>query len=376
MDAATVEAPAGQMRSRASAVAAPLRLQPADTVLVIDDDPVVQDLMARLLSKEGFRVVTASSGEEGLRLAETLRPGAITLDVMMPGMDGWAVLAALKANHDLADIPVILVTMTDDRNMGYALGASDYMTKPVDPGAPHGGAQEDASARPRASVLIVDDDPRHARDGQPPAAIGRVGCQRGGQRPMALQRLAEHLPTVIVLDLMMPDLDGFDAARRGFAARGRGRQIPVVVVTAKDVTGGRSPPPERVCEEKFCARRAYDRDELLHCRSRPGQVRICSCRPQASSSEAMPKILLVEDNEMNRDMLSRRLTRGGYEVIIAGDGRDGIAAARAETPDLILMDMSLPVMDGWEATRRLKADEATRHIPVIALTAHAMVSDR
>ena len=78
-------------------------------------------------------MVTASSGEEGLRLAETLRPGAITLDVMMPGMDGWAVLSALKADHDLADIPVVLVTMTDDRNMGYALGASDYVTKPIDP---------------------------------------------------------------------------------------------------------------------------------------------------------------------------------------------------------------------------------------------------
>ena len=90
----------------------------------------------------------------------------------------------------------------------------------------------------------------------------------------------------------------------------------------------------------------------------------------------MPKILIVEDNEMNLDMLSRRLTRGGYEVITAGDGRLGIATARSETPDLILMDMSLPVMDGWEATRCLKADEATRHIPVIALTAHAMVSDR
>jgi CheY-like chemotaxis protein len=90
----------------------------------------------------------------------------------------------------------------------------------------------------------------------------------------------------------------------------------------------------------------------------------------------MTRILLVEDNEMNRDMLSRRLTRAGYEVVMAADGLLGIAAARTEAPDLILMDMSLPGIDGWEATRRLKMDAATRHIPVIALTAHAMVSDR
>lgn len=90
----------------------------------------------------------------------------------------------------------------------------------------------------------------------------------------------------------------------------------------------------------------------------------------------MPKILLVEDNEMNRDMLSRRLVRRGYEVLIAVDGQMGIDMAQVEAPDLILMDMSLPVMDGWEATRTLKASDVTRHIPVIALTAHAMSTDR
>jgi two-component system cell cycle response regulator DivK len=90
----------------------------------------------------------------------------------------------------------------------------------------------------------------------------------------------------------------------------------------------------------------------------------------------MPRILLIEDNEMNRDMLSRRLQRRGYEVLIALDGQMGIAMAEAEAPDLVLMDMSLPVMDGWEATRTLKASQATRHIPVIALTAHAMSTDR
>ena len=90
----------------------------------------------------------------------------------------------------------------------------------------------------------------------------------------------------------------------------------------------------------------------------------------------MSKILLVEDNEMNRDMLSRRLERKGYDVVLAVDGESGVAIARAESPDLILMDMSLPVLDGWEATRRLKASTETQRIPVIALTAHAMSGDR
>ena len=90
----------------------------------------------------------------------------------------------------------------------------------------------------------------------------------------------------------------------------------------------------------------------------------------------MTTVLIVEDNEMNRDMLSRRLQRKGYEILIAIDGANGIDVATANTPDLILMDMSLPVMDGWEATRRLKADKTLEHIPIIALTAHAMANDR
>jgi two-component system, cell cycle response regulator DivK len=90
----------------------------------------------------------------------------------------------------------------------------------------------------------------------------------------------------------------------------------------------------------------------------------------------MPKILLVEDNEMNRDMLSRRLQRKGYEVVLALDGQSGVEMSQTQAPDLVLMDMSLPVLDGWEATRRLKTDASTRHIPIIALTAHAMSSDR
>jgi CheY-like chemotaxis protein len=90
----------------------------------------------------------------------------------------------------------------------------------------------------------------------------------------------------------------------------------------------------------------------------------------------MPKILLVEDNEMNRDMLSRRLTRNGFEVVIAVNGQEGVDLATSSKPDLILMDMSLPILDGWEATRRVKANPATKAIPVIALTAHAMVQDK
>jgi signal transduction histidine kinase/CheY-like chemotaxis protein/methyl-accepting chemotaxis protein len=204
-------------------------------VLVIDDDPLVHDMLTRLLAKEGLQVVSAFNGADGLRLAETLRPAAITLDVIMPELDGWAVLTTLKGNPDLADIPIIVVTITDDKNMGYALGAADYLTKPVEPARLTALLKKYASAAQRTSVLVVDDDPdmRDIASRLLTKSGWEVHVAENGR--VALDQLARHTPTLIVLDLMMPEVDGFDfllAMRRQPAWQA----IPVVVVTAKEIT--------------------------------------------------------------------------------------------------------------------------------------------
>ncbi|MDQ2799574.1 MAG: PAS domain S-box protein, partial [Armatimonadota bacterium] len=129
-----------------------------DLVLVIDDDPAARDLMRRFLSKEGFRPETAGSGEEGLRLARSLRPIVITLDVMMPGMDGWAVLQQLKADAETQDIPVIMLTMVDDKNIGFALGATDYLTKPIDRSRLAAVLGRYRCGEDGCGVLLVEDD--------------------------------------------------------------------------------------------------------------------------------------------------------------------------------------------------------------------------
>ena len=202
------------------------------TVLVIDDEAAVRDLMQRFLTKEGFRVVTAHGGEEGLRQARELRPDAITLDVMMPGMDGWAVLSALKAEPEIADIPVVMLTIVDDKNLGYALGASDYLTKPIDRERLVTVLKQYRRDRP---VLVVDDDVavRHLfRRFLEPEGYAVVEAENGR---VALERLREVSPSVILLDLMMPEMDGFD-----FAAELRRhevwREIPIIVITARDLS--------------------------------------------------------------------------------------------------------------------------------------------
>jgi signal transduction histidine kinase/CheY-like chemotaxis protein len=228
------------------------------TVLVIDDEAAVRDLMQRFLVKEGFRVVTAASGEEGLRWARELRPDAITLDVMMPGMDGWAVLSALKADSDVAEIPVIMLTIVDDRNLGYALGASDYLTKPIDRERLVTVLKQHRRDRP---VLVVDDDAevrQLLRRTLESEGFAIVEAENGR---VALERLRGEPPSLILLDLMMPEMDGFEfvAALR----RHEGwRAIPVVVITARDLS---REDRERLNGhvEKILQKGTYDRDQLL-----------------------------------------------------------------------------------------------------------------
>jgi signal transduction histidine kinase/CheY-like chemotaxis protein len=203
-------------------------------VLVIDDDPTQRDLIRRFLRKEGFSVRTAARGEAGIRLARQLRPAAITLDVMMPGMDGWSVLTALKAERDLRDIPVIMLTMVDDPDRGFALGASDIATKPVNRARLAQILNKYTCPNPPCPVLLVEDDAT-TRD------MMRANMEREGWKVseaengrVALERMERERPRLIVLDLMMPEMDGFEFAAR-VRQRVEWRSIPIVVLTACDI---------------------------------------------------------------------------------------------------------------------------------------------
>ena len=205
------------------------------TLLVIDDDPDSRDLLKRMLEKDGYAVLTASGGEEGLALAKEHQPELITLDVMMPSMDGWAVLSALKADPATSEIPVVMMTMVDDKPMGFALGASDYLTKPIDKSRVLQAVSR-RIAHHGDDVLVVEDDPMAADIVlRTLEAAGRPSRHARNGRE-ALRLIHEARPSLIVLDLMMPEMDGFaflDALRMEgpeFAA------IPVVVLTAKDLT--------------------------------------------------------------------------------------------------------------------------------------------
>jgi len=230
-------------------------------VLVIDDDPTVRELLQRALTKEGIRVACAAGGEEGLRLAKELRPTAITLDVMMPGMDGWAVLTALKADAALADIPVIMLTIVDDKNLGYALGAADYLTKPVDRDRLVAILKRYRGEGLSRLVLVVEDDAAAREILQRTLEKEGWAVTAAENGRIALQRVAEQRPALILLDLMMPEMDGFQVVE-ALREREAWRSIPIVVVTAKDLTAGDHLRLNGYVE-RILQKGAYSREALL-----------------------------------------------------------------------------------------------------------------
>jgi signal transduction histidine kinase/CheY-like chemotaxis protein len=209
-------------------------LEEAPTVLVVDDDPAARDLLTANLKSTGYRLVQAANGEEALSLARRIRPDAITLDVLMPKPDGWEVLSALKADADLRDIPVIIVTVLSDRGIGLSLGAVDVLTKPVD--RTRLMALIHSLLRRDGPVLVVEDDAA-ARE-MIRQTIEKMGLSvaEAADGRQALAWLGDHpAPAMILLDLIMPEMDGFEVLD-ALAAHAEWREIPVIVITAKQLT--------------------------------------------------------------------------------------------------------------------------------------------
>jgi CheY-like chemotaxis protein len=236
-------------------------------MLVIDDDPAVRELLPRCLAPIGMSVITAADGEEGLRLARELRPDVITLDVLMPGMDGWTVLTALKAAPDLADIPVVMLSIVDDPTKGFVLGASDYLVKPIDTKRLMALVNNYTYGRPSVSqlaqdqILIVEDDAalrellRRTLEHE-----GWIVHEATNGR-QALDYIARHRPALMLLDLMLPEVDGVQVIDE-LRATGAGQSIPIIVLTAKDLL-----PAERrrlsASVSQILQKGVYSREELL-----------------------------------------------------------------------------------------------------------------
>ena len=314
------------------------------------------------LQREGFRVQTAGSGADAFQKAKTLRPDLALLDMEMPGKSGWETLHELKASPDTRSIPVIIAAAEDERKMGAALGAVESLIKPLTSSSLIQAVRRVLQPEGTLRVLIVDDDPETREllidtlmnEGHSPLTA-RFAAE-------ALHTLATSVVDVVVLDLLLPGRNGFEVLS-DIRADPRLSRLPVLVITVKDLSA-RERETLAAQGAQVIAKGSGWRQELLR------QLRLLR-RPADGKS-----VLIADDNPAGRELVREGLTGHVRSIIEASDGREALKKIRETRPDLVLLDIQMPEMDGYAVLREIRSDPALRGLRVVALTAFAMQGDR
>jgi CheY-like chemotaxis protein/signal transduction histidine kinase/HAMP domain-containing protein len=342
------------------------------TILVVDDEPEAIDLIARYLSREGYNTLAAVSGKQALELAKAHQPFAITLDLIMPDMDGLETLQRLKQAPETSDIPVIIVSVSDDQKTGLSLGAVGHVTKPVI-------KKELVNEINRAcekpiSIMVADDSDLDrnrimqiiAEENLKPIAVenGRV----------CIEKLKTVMPDVLVLDLMMPELDGFGVLKI-LRSNPLTMSLPVIIVTAKDLT-----PEEKNQLNQYVVsvlnKNSLTSQNLLE------EIGACLQRIKSpliieriSQKRVKKRILVVEDNKAAIVQIKMILEQEGYEVDMAPGGKQAEEFVKHTIPDGIILDLMMPDVDGFEVLENIRGTKRTAKIPVLILTAKDLTPD-
>jgi len=355
-----------------------------NTILVVDDDLLITNDISSFLQKAGYKTITANNGIDAIAMAKKHKPLAITLDIIMPDMDGWEVLQKLKADAEISEIPVIVVSVSTDKDTGIALGALGYVNKPVQRNLLLTQIKQIKDS-PKL-VMIVDDDEidrNHIASILQSENIQTVQAT-GGQE--CCEIIEDNIPDIIVLDLLMPEFNGFEVLQY-LKQDIRTINIPVIIVTAKDLTkedkklltGNVSSiitksdtSSKKLYKEIIRILQSIDQEipkgniKLNEDYNKDGKV---------SQHSSVANILIVEDNPDN--MITIKAILGNkYNLFEATGGEEALKFIEVHPPNLILLDMSLPHISGKEIVSRLKSYNKTKNIPIIAVTAQAMVGDR
>jgi CheY-like chemotaxis protein len=343
---------------------------PADshqkTILVVDDDPKMVAILSKYLNEEGYATIGATSGSEALKLAAKYKPFAITLDIIMPDIDGFEVMQQLKANVVTRDIPVIIVSVSDDKETGLALGALGYISKPVNRELLV--AEINNLAKSVRTIMVTDDN--NFELDQMSQILETAGFKTllAHSGVECLQKLEEEIPDLLILDLVMPETDGFEVLDR-IRKKPKTQNLPVIIVTAKNLSH----------DEKIRLRGRVI-SVITKGRSTPESLqneirRIIAKLDESYSGGLMntgkekPRILMVEDNPEAVIQVKSVLETEGYRVDVASGGKEALQYIGHTIPDGIVLDLMMPEIDGFAVLEKIRGIESTKKIPVLVLTA-------
>lgn len=369
----------------------------SNPILVIDDDSEVRYTIGQYLISKGYSVEYAENSDDGIKKALELQPFAITLDIMMPDKDGWTVMKELKENEETKDIPVILISITGDKNLGYGLGAFEFFIKPL-------SADKLLSALNRLEMLahksiqkvvIVDDDELEFEKFKSEFKNDNIRIEYIQDSEFAFNKIAEVQPDLIIVDLMMPKVDGITLSHK-LKSSSKTKHIPIIISTAKDISDEEKKSLSNIVDDITIKSKGHPLDVLKVVRDRIKLQEISylnessySTAPKSDSpkivetkskedenSSPRGEILIVDDDPDTLFTINEIVRSLNFKTKLARSGMECLQILQKQTPDLILLDIMMPAMDGFQTLKNIKANDKWKSIPVYAVTAKAMTGDK
>lgn len=334
------------------------------TVLVVDDNPHIVKQISKYLEISGYNTIGSTSGKDALEIAEKHQPFAITLDVVMPEMDGWEVLQELKRNSKTKDIPVIVVSISDSRDTGFAMGAIGFIQKPIDRKLLVSEINK-LHTNPNY-VMIVDDNEVELNEMSEIIQTEGIKTILAKNGKECLSLLQETIPDLLVLDLLMPDIDGFQILNEIRKAKAT-KNLPVIVVTAKDLSRRDKEILSGQVSTILTKSESTSQELFLHIKRILAELG--ENIPIAKKINSQTRILIVEDNEGTIVQVKEILEREKYMVDFAISGKQALEFVKHTIPDGIILDLLMPGIDGFEVLEIMRNSAETRNIPVLILTA-------
>ena len=369
-----------------------LRKNIKNPVLVIDDDPEVRYTIGQYLISKGYEVIFAENGETGIKLAISKQPFAITLDLLLPNKDGWSILKELKENFSTKDIPVILISIIGDKNLGYGLGAFEYFVKPISAEKllTAFSKLESLAKKRIQKIVIVDDDELEFEKFKNEFKADNITIEYIQDSEFAFNKIAEVQPDLIILDLMMPKLDGITLSHK-LKSNSKTKQIPIIISTAKNLSEEEHISLHEIVEDITVKSKGHPLDVLKTVRDRIKMQEVDEfftnddSEPSSNSNllveeesigDFFGEVLIVDDDPDTLFTLNEMVQATGCKTHLAKSGMECLKILENIRPDLIMLDIMMPEMDGFQTLKNIRSNTDLAGIPIYAVTAKAMVGDK